>query len=164
MSVDDEIVYYNALPYVYESFMDVPELSDGIIRLVCTVRNLAIPERGWVPCYDFDICRDSEKVGEIRLRIGYTDSLYYSGQIGYEVNEAHRGKGYAMRACRLIMPVARYHRMEKLLITNEDGNAASYRVCEKLGAKFVRKAELPSWHDMYEEGHRYMNVFEWSIS
>jgi tagatose 1,6-diphosphate aldolase len=149
--------------YVFDGFMDVPPLSDGIIRLVCKAKNPGIPEKGWVPCYDFDICHGSEKVGEIRLRIGYTDGLYYSGQIGYEVNEAHRGKGYAVRACRLLAPAARYHDMEKLLITNEEGNLASYRVCEKLGAKFVRKAELPSWHDMYEAGHRYMNIFEWDL-
>ena len=153
----------NEIPYVFKDFMDVSALSDGAISLVCAAKHPAIPEKGWVPSYEFDICQGSERVGKIRLRIGYTDWLYYSGQVGYEINEAHRDKGYAVRACRLLAPVARYHMMTKLLITNEDGNTASYRVCEKLGAKFLRKAELPEWHDMYEEGHRYMNIFEWDL-
>jgi len=90
--------------------------------------------------------------------------MYYSGQVGFAISEVHRGKGYAARACRLLVPVAKYHEMTKLLMTNIDGNIASYRVCEKLGAKFVRKVELPDWHDMYNEGHRYMNIFEWDMS
>jgi len=49
------------------------------------------------------------------------------------------------------------------LITNEHTNIASRRTCEKLGAKLIRKARLPEWHDLYKEGQRFVNVFEWSI-
>jgi len=160
-----EIAHYNALPFEFEGFMDAPNLSDGVIRLELATKHPADPEKGWVPMYEFDIIAfaDGGRVGDCRLRIGYSEGMYYSGQIGYAVDEVHRGKGYALRACRLLAQAAKYHKMVKLLITNDDGNIASYRVCEKLGAKLVRKAELPIWHDMYEEGHRHMNIFEWDL-
>ena len=158
-----EIAYYNALPCEFEGFMELPDLSDGAIHLVCISKAPGDPEKKWVPCYGFAICKGSEKVGELGLRIGYTDGLYYGGQIGYNVDENYRGNGYAGRACRLIIPVAKAHRMTKLLITNNYTNSASRRVCEKLGARFIRTARLPEWHDLYKSGQRFENIFEWSI-
>ena len=54
--------------------------------------------------------------------------------------------------------------MKKLLITNAITNDASRRVCEKLGARLLRVARLPQWHDLYQEGRRFVNVFEWDIA
>ena len=157
------IAYYNALPCVFKGFMDVPALCDGTIQLVCVKKHLVNFYNNQMPTYVFGIYTGKLRVGDIRLRIGYTEGTYYSGHIGFAIDEAHRGKGYAVRACRLLATVARYHKIEKLLITNDDNNTASYRVCEKLGAKFVRRAELPSWHDAYKEGHGYKNIFEWEM-
>ncbi|MDR0324747.1 MAG: GNAT family N-acetyltransferase [Oscillospiraceae bacterium] len=161
--VQNEIAYYNALPCVFDGFINIPELSDGAIHLVCMAKHPADLEKKWVPWYDFIICKGSEKIGTINLRIGYTDGLYYGGQIGYNVEEAHRGNGYAVRACRLLLPVARAHSMTKLLITNNHTNTASMRVCEKLGAKLVRTTRTPEWHELYKEGHRFSNIYEWSV-
>ncbi|MCL2461930.1 MAG: GNAT family N-acetyltransferase [Defluviitaleaceae bacterium] len=164
-----EIEYYNALPVNFDGFIELPELSDGVIHLVCTAKKPAIPEKKYVPVYDFAVCKGSEKVGGINLRIGYAgfgpdlSSLYYGGQIGYSIDEAYRGNGYAGCACRLLLPVARAHGMKKLLITNNVSNTASRRVCEKLGLKFVRVARLPEWHDLHKEGQRYINIFEWDV-
>lgn len=161
-----EIKYYLGLPCVFKGFMDLPELSDGEIHLVCLSKNPAIEEKKYVPSYHFAICKGSEKVGEIDLRIGYgsdSSSLYYGGQIGYGIHEEHRGNGYAHRACQLLLPVARYHGMTKLLITNDTSNVASRRVCEKLGARFLRVARLPQWIDLYKSGQRFVNVYEWSV-
>lgn len=161
--IQKEIAYYNALPCVFNDFIDVPDLSDGVIYLVCTAKKPAIPDKKWVPGYDFAVCKNGERIGEINLRIGYTDGLYYGGQIGYGIDEKHRGNGYAVRACRLLATVAKAHGMRKLLITNNQPNTASKRVCEKLGARFVRVARIPQWHDLYKEGHRFENIFEWSV-
>ena len=164
-----EIAYYKTLPVVFDDFVEIPELSDGVIHLVCTAKRPAIPEKKYVPAYDFAVCKGSEKVGEINLRIGYSgfgpdeSSLYYGGQIGYGIDEKYRGNGYAVRACRLLAPVARAHGMTKLLITNDHTNTASRRVCEKLGARLVRLARLPEWHDLYKEGGRFSNIFEWNL-
>lgn len=158
-----EIAYYNSLPVIFNGFVDIPDLTDGEIELFCVAKKPAIPEKKWVPAYVFEIRRDGTRVGELNLRIGYTDSLYYGGQIGYSVEEQHRGHGYAEKACRLVAPVIRAHGMKKVLITNEHTNIASRCTCEKLGAKFIRKARLPEWHDLYKEGQRYVNIFEWSV-
>ncbi len=164
-----EIVYYNSLPCKFDDFIILPELSDAVIQLVCFQKRSAIPEKKYVPAYDFAICKGSEKVGEINLRIGYAgfgpdeSSLYYGGQIGYNIDEKHRGNGYAGRACCLVRTVAKAHNMKKLLITNNVTNDASRRVCEKLGARFIRVARLPKWHDLYKEGQRFSNIFEWSV-
>lgn len=40
-----EIAYYNALPCIFHDFIEVPELSDGVIHLVCTSKNPEIPEK-----------------------------------------------------------------------------------------------------------------------
>ena len=166
--VQKEIKYYNSLPIIFNGFIDVPELYDGVIRLVCTAKNPANPEKKYIPAYVFAICKGSEKIGEIRLRIGYGggeygDNCYYGGQIGYEVDEKHRGNGYAGRACKLITPVAKSHNMTKLLITTNQPNKSSARVCEKLGARLIRVARLPEWTQLYQDGQRYQNIFELSI-
>jgi len=158
-----EIARYNALPVRFDGFTDLPELSDDEIYLVCTSKDEADPEKKWVPAYSFAVCKAGEKIGGINLRIGYTDGLYYSGQIGYGIDEKHRGNGYAGRACRLIVPIAKAHGMTRLLITNDPANTASKRVCEKLGARFVRLARLPEWHDLYAGGRRFINIFEWNM-
>ena len=98
-------------------------------------------------------------VGKISLRIGYPDSLLYGGQIGYAVDEPYRGHGYAGAACRLLFPVMRAHGMRSAIITNNVENAASRRVCEKIGARFLCQTDIPEDHEMYKNGSRRVNVY-----
>ncbi|MCL2500333.1 MAG: GNAT family N-acetyltransferase [Defluviitaleaceae bacterium] len=167
--IQKEIAHYNSLPCEFDGFIDVPVLSDGEIFLVCTEKQPANPEKKYVPGYEFIICKDGEKVGRINLRIGYggglyNSNLYYGGQIGYGVDEPFRGNGYAARACRLLLPVAKAHKMNTLLITNNPDNRASMRVCEKLGLTLIRTAPVPKWHDLHKDGDRYSNIYEWQIT
>lgn len=162
-AIQQEISYYNSLPVIFDGFIDIADLADGEIELYCADKKPAIPEKKWVPSYVFEIRQNNSRVGEINLRIGYTDGLYYGGHIGYGVDEPYRGHGYAGKACRLLVPVIRAHGMKKVLITNSPANIASRRTCEKLGARFIRTARLPEWHDLYKEGERFVNIFEWSV-
>ncbi len=161
--IQKEIEYFSGLPVHFDGFEDLKEMSDGNISLICTSKRPAVPEKKFVPAYHFAVVKAGEKIGNIKLRIGYTDGLYYGGQIGYDIDEAHRGNGYAAAACRLLLPVAKAHGMQKLLITNIPANLPSRRVCEKLGARLVRLARLPEWHDLYKEGKRHVNIFEWNV-
>jgi len=157
------IRHYNGSPFYFEKFLELGDITDGVVRLVCVNKTAAIPERKRVPSYNFNICIGSEVVGSVGLRIGYTDGLYYGGQIGYDVDEIRRGNGYAGRACLLLLPLAQAHGMKRLLITNNVENKASARVCEKFGARFVKVSRLPVWHDLYQEGARWVNVWELEI-
>jgi len=166
--VKKEIAYYNSLPYEFDGFIDIPTLSDGEIYLVCVNKRPEDKEKKHVPGYEFAICKEGEKIGELSLRIGYgggpyNSNLYYGGQIGYNIDEPHRGHGYVGRACRLVVPVAKAHKMKKLLITTSHTNNSSMRVCEKLGARLIRIVQLPEWNDLYNEGNRYQNIYEWDI-
>lgn len=157
--VRDEIESFLNWPVVFDDFVELPELSDGEMSLICTKKSPAILEKKWVPSYHFDIMVKGEKAGQIDLRIGYPESLYYGGNIGYAIDEQYRGNNYAPRACQLLVPLAKSHEMTKIVISNEYRNFASRRVCEKIGAKFLRVVALPKWHDMYSEGHLYENIF-----
>jgi len=167
-NIQKEIAHYNTLPCEFNGFAETPTLTDGEIYLVCTEKKPANPEKKHVPSYSFAICRSGEKVGTLNLRIGYggghhNSSLYYGGHIGYEIQEPYRGKSYATRACKLLAPIARHHKMQTLLITNNTENHASRRVCEKLGAKLLRMVRIPEHDDLYKTGQRFENIFEWAV-
>jgi len=147
------------LPCVFNGFMDLPDLTDGEIRLICHAKAPADPAKKYVPAYHFHIALGSEVIGKIDLRIGYTPGLYVGGNIGYSVDEKYRGHGYAGRACRLLLPVMRYHRMPLALITNDVRNAPSRRVCEKLGLRHLGQMKVPYHNDMYARGIYRVNIY-----
>jgi predicted acetyltransferase len=161
--IKSDIAYYNSLPCNFDDFIELPDLSAGEIHLVCIKSSPAKPEIKWVPNYQFHICKGNHRVGEINLRIGYTDGLYYGGQIGYNIDESYRGNGYAGCACKLVASVAKAHGMIKLLITTNYPNKSSQRVCEKLGARLVRVVRLPKWHNLYKLGQRYQKIYKWDL-
>jgi hypothetical protein len=126
-----EIARCGAFPVRFEGFLDTGGLCDDSMALVCVQRLPADRLRGYAPTYYFDIVSGGVKAGYISLRVGYTKSLFYAGQIGYSVDAPFRGRGYAGGACRLMIPLMRAHEMTNVLITNNPENIASRRVCEK---------------------------------
>ncbi len=159
-----EIAYYNTLPYQFTEFCNLKDLYNGEIRLVCLQKQEAVLAKHYLPAYHFAICKGSEKIGSVNLRIGYQDTLYYGGHIGYDVNEAHRGHGYAVQACEMLKPLALKHGMHTLLITNAVDNQASMRVCEKLQARKIRVARVPKDNELYRDGVKFVNIYEWNIN
>lgn len=150
-------------PAPFSGFYDAALPDDGELNLICLRERPSDPVTGYVPDYLFEMRVASERIGNISLRIGMCDSLYYGGQIGYGVEEAHRGCGYAGRACKLLLPLIRWHGYQQILITNNHTNQSSRRVCEKLGANMVRVAELPDWHELYQAGQRYECIWIWDV-
>ena len=95
----------------------------------------------------FDIIeRASGKVaGEIALRIGEGESLYYLGHIGYHIDPPFRGHHWSLNACRLCLPVIREMGMRSFVITTDDDNYPSIRTCEKLGCVLESRVPVPMW-------------------
>lgn len=141
-------------------FHDTSDLASGELFLRLRETAPARPEKGWVPSYAFDICLpDGTAAGYCNLRIGHNEKTYYSGNIGYGIDEAYRGRRYAAKACRLLMKLARKHGMDYLLITCDPANAASACTCELAGARLLETARIPQDHDLYAEGKRTVRVY-----
>ena len=118
------------------------------------------PGAGRLPAYHFWMRVDPpvgdppvEIAGGMNLRIGTNPEIeLFSGNIGYHVYPPARGHRLAERACRLILPLARRHGMERLWITCNPDNAASRRTCERLGAKLVEIVTIPKDHPFRARG------------
>lgn len=161
--VKNEIEKFSNFNVEFSDFEHIEEIFDDDLSIKIREYKPAKPEKNYVPAYEFDILLNGENIGEISLRIGYNTGLYYGGNIGYGICEKYRGKGYAVRACKLISSVAKKHKMRYLCITNEYKNYSSKRVCEKLGADFIRIVSLPEDNEMRSEGVEYNNIFFWEI-
>ena len=138
-------------------FRDPGRLIDGDLELVLLEQYPGDPLANRVPAFKFAMRRRGElaDIGSVELRVGNTTHLVmYAGHLGYGVNADQRGHGYAARACRLLLPLARSHGLKTLWITCSPDNAASQRTCERLGAEYVETVDLPEDTDMYQSGRR----------
>jgi predicted acetyltransferase len=143
-----------------------PELSDLLSRPGLEEFVAACPgghdpgddARGRVPCYHFWMRSDRAPlrvVGSVTLRVGYNADLeLYFGHIGYNVFPRVRGRRYAERACRLLLPLARRHGMDPVWITTDPDNWASRKTCERLGAELADVVDVPRQHVLYRRGQR----------
>lgn len=140
-------------------------LTDGEIDLVIEEKAQGNEAKGYVPKYAFRVCLQgsTERIGEIDIRIGYNQNIYFGGNIGYSIDENFRGNSYATKACKLIKQVALAHGMDRLLITCNPDNWPSRRTCEKLGTTLLEIVNLPEDNEMYLEGEKQKCVYEWVL-
>lgn len=133
-------------------FFDTSGLADKDIRLQLTETK----QENQVPSYCFSIIKTDtgEIVGRCDLRAGFNESIYYSGNIGYHIFEFYRGHHYAEKACRLLLELAKRHKMPQVVITCRPDNPASRKTCLHLGARFSGIVKLPPDHDLYRDGDR----------
>ena len=96
---------------------------------------------------------NNDIVGICSFRVGDTTNRHikYGGNIGYDIDEPYRGNKYSLKACKLLLNLAKSHRMKSVYITCDPENTASRRICELLGARFVTILDLP------EDDYNYIN-------
>jgi len=116
-----------------------------------------------LPFYYWEIRAEGKTVGKISLRIGRNFHTYYDGNVGYEIDRAYRGNHYSGKACKMILPVAGAHGMEKLLLTCRESNIASYKTIESLGAKLLEIAEVPKEYFAWQEGMERQRIYVLSL-
>lgn len=118
-----------------------------------------------IPYYWYDIIlKDIQKaIGKISIRIGHNYHSYYNGNIGYEIDEEHRGNCYSYLASRMILEVARFYGMEKLYLTCKEGNVASYKIIEKLGAEMIEIVVPPEKYFGYYEGIPPQRIYKLKV-
>lgn len=107
---------------------------------------------GRVPMYKIDILLNKDKVGHILLRTEHWSKVLYGGNIGYGINPNYRGLGLLEEALPLIKDLSIHHGLKTWVITNDEWNYASRKVCEKLGSIYLGCFELPKDNDMRIEG------------
>ena len=146
-------------------FLDTDFLESNEIKLLLEKTTEADPVKDYVPAYHFLICdRQGTVMGHCALRIGYNDSLYYVGHIGYSIYEEYRGNHYAAKACKLLFLLAKKHGMSYLYITCNPDNLPSRRICEYLQGEFLGVADLPEDNDMrINKGKTQMCIFKFNL-
>jgi len=146
-----------------------PVMKDGELIIRIREKNPPDYEKGFSPFYRFVMLNEAsgEEMGFLSLRVGYThNDVNYRGNIGFTVNENFRGRNYAARSCKLIIPVIKYHSLKHLWLTCNEDNIASRKAIEKTGAVFVEKVNIPedygyAWY--YPPDSRKKLRFKWII-
>ena len=144
------------------AFLDTDGLKNENIELRLKRTVPYDPVKDYVPAYEFLIhdVHTGEEVGGINFRVGMTDMLYYSGNIGYGIHEAFRGHRYAAQACKLVFPLAKKHGMKEIIITCNPENKASARTCELVGGRLIEIVDVPEQHEMYALGERKVCIYK----
>ena len=141
-------------------------LADTEIELRLAREVSANPEKEWLCALHFNIVHieSQDTIGTIDIRLGYTLSLVrYGGHLGYRINPDWRGRHYAGKACKLLIPVALSHGMDVLWITCNPDNWASRKTCEWIGATLVEIVDLPPENDQYQDGERQKCRYRWIL-
>src|SRR5258708_40204592 len=93
---------------------------------------------------------DGEFCGSIgfRWQPGTTELPQHClGHVGYSVVPWKRGRGYATRALRLLLPQAGEEGLAYIELTTDSDNIASRRVIEANGGKLIERFRKPAAYD-----------------
>ena len=145
-------------------FLNTDFLCSEELRLLLDYTAEADPVRDFVPAYHFKICLpDGTMIGRCDLRIGHTMSLFFGGNIGYAVDDIHRGHHYAAHACKLLFQLAAKHDLRYVFITCDPANHASARTCELANGRYLETAPISEDNEMYAEGKRQVMIWRFDF-
>ena len=117
-----------------------------------------------VPEYRFAIHRlaDGLRIGRIHLRMTNDNQIVHTiGHGGYAVDEPHRRQGFATRAVRLMVGLAKHWELLPVWILIESDNVASRRTVGRVGFELidvVNSSEALTLSGIGSEVCRYCNA------
>ncbi len=142
----------------FEFFGNFDTISDGEITLIISQKYQGDDEL--LPFYYYDIYIGDIAVGKISVRIGNNYHSYYNGNIGYEIDKEYRGNNYSLKACKLMLQIAKAHGMNELILTCDESNVASYKTIEKLGADLIEIVKPPKDYFAYREDMEKQRIYK----
>ena len=109
--------------------------------------------KGLTVYHNFDVrLTDGTPIGECNIRLG--GDTFYTGNLGYRINEEYRNRGYATSAALKLTAFASELGAKELFICCAPTNLPSRRVAEKLGAVYLGDFKIPESHELYAYGVR----------
>ena len=125
----------------------LPMYSDEVIALIPReyAHRIARLDNACSMVFDIIDLEAGKVSGEIALRIGEGEGLFYLGHIGYHIDPPYRGKKEALHACRLCVRVFEEMDYRSFVITTDDDNYASIRTCDHLGCVLESTVDVPMW-------------------
>lgn len=142
----------------FQFFDNFNFLSDGEIALKISGKYLGDEEM--LPFYYYDIFLKDRFIGRISMRVGGNFHSYYNGNIGYEIEESFRGRSYALKACKLVLPIAKAHGMNEIFLTCEENNIPSYKTIERLGGELIEIIKPPKTYFAYRENMGKRRIYK----
>lgn len=139
------------------------DMEYGDVRLAFAEFTQGNARKGLVPGYRFRIVgADGADVGHLSFRVGDTEHVsQFVGHIGYGIHPAHRGHGYAGKAC---MAVAGFvsEVSGTVIMTADPDNTPSIRTIEGIGADYINEVAVPKSDPQYASGSRRKQRYRWT--
>ena len=115
------------------------------------IEPIGTDSRRGIVCRNFIIrlLSDDTVIGSCNLRNCPEEYIFYTGNIGYAIDEPYRGHHYAQHAVHLLSAFARGIGISSLLICCSPENIASRKTCENLGAELLGVVPIPADCELY---------------
>lgn len=144
--------------------MDITNIKGNEVSLQIVV-NDAIDETK-IHHYIYHIVdnKSGNKIGELMIyQSDNPKEFLYCGNVGIELYEEYRYKGYSGKTFELAKVVLKILGIDKVILTYESTNAPSFKSMEKLGAKYVDEKEVSKDNFSYKDGLRNVRVYEYYL-
>lgn len=114
--------------------MKAPKNQEHYLEILDQIEKNCMEEQpiGRVPQELHALYVEDRAVGVVKFRTKLNEALLQKGgNIGYMIAKDFRRKGYATKMLELILEIAREKKLDKVLITANEGNVFSRKVIEK---------------------------------
>lgn len=118
-----------------------------------------------LPHYVFFIMLANQRIGSITLRLGFNETTWIHGHIGYQIDTRFQGFGYSYHALMLILRLAKDHGYSYILVTCEKNNLKSIKCVLKAGGTLIHDhVHIPEDHIYRILGYTDLNCYEISLA